>query len=831
MKHIATAITMAILLASAGYALPLGGKVVDEEGRPIVGASVVTNLDGVGAATDDRGEFSLSTREGITRVTVSAVGYRARQFRTDDLPPTIKLEPMFIRGEDILISAGRAEPGLSPVAFDNISEGEIERDYMVSELPLLLGATPNLYAFSYSGSGLGATEYRIRGFDSKRVSVYIDGVPLNDPEDHTTYFVDIPDFAAEVNDVQVQRGVGMSMYGDASFGGSVNIASAGLVRPRKVTVTSGYGGFFEDGKQIGDMRKQSVEYSSGLIDGRWLLSGRYSKQYSDGYREQSWFDGWAYSFSLSRIDPNMTTTLNIYGGPIKYHMAWYGIDRETMKSNRRANWSSYDNETDNFNQPHYQLHHRYRLSDNLSLKNTLYYIRGKGFYEQFKSNRKYSEYNIPLDAVADGSPRGDLVRQKWVTKHQYGWNPRLDWTHPNGKASFGGAFYYFESEHWGQVVWAEKLTSALDPRHKYYEYFGEKYFASVFAHEYYHLNDKLALMGDLQLKYLKYKFDQTRMGPFEGYKYNLDWLFLSPRIGLNYALKPETNAYTSFSVSSREPNDDNIYDAEDPGKVPQIQPLHRVSSGDPTVENERVYDFELGLSHRETSYRLGLNFFWMQFNNENVFEGGFDSLGREITINIDRAVHAGFELTGSVKPVNRLMVDGNFALNFNRISEYDTTLSYTVDSIYIDPVTQETVVVESTESAVIDYDGKTPPLFPAYLGNLNVDYQHHWYRVTWRARMVGRQYVELFNDEELSIDPYLTSSVTASFIWQDFLETGRLTLSLNIDNLFDNEYEVSGYGGNWASRDQGEPVRVNSWAEYFVGPERSFYAQLRLELF
>jgi outer membrane receptor protein involved in Fe transport len=320
------------------------------------------------------------------------------------------------------------------------------------------------------------------------------------------------------------------------------------------------------------------------------------------------------------------------------------------------------------------------------------------------------------------------------------------------------------------------------------------------------------------------------MGPFEGYKYNLDWLFLSPRIGLNYALKPETNAYT--------PNDDNIYDADDPGKVPQIQPLHRVSSGDPTVENERVYDLELGLSHRETTYRLGVNFFWMQFNNENLFEGGFDSLGREITINIDRAVHAGFELTGSVKPVNRLTVDGNFALNFNRISEYDTTLSYTVDSIYIDPVTQETVVVESTESAVIDYDGKTPPLFPAYLGNLNVDYQHHWYRVTWRARMVGRQYVELFNDEELSIDPYFTSSVTASFIWQDFLETGRLTLSLNIDNLFDNEYEVSGYGGNWASRDQGEPVRdqgepvrVNSWAEYFVGPERSFYGQLRLELF
>jgi len=104
--------------------------------------------------------------------------------------------------------------------------------------------------------------------------VYINGVPLNDPEDQATYFVDLPDFAAEVTDIQIERGVGSSLYGDASFGGSVNIASAALDRERTISLSTGYGSFFADGDKVGDMRKQAFEYSSGLIGGQWSFSGR-----------------------------------------------------------------------------------------------------------------------------------------------------------------------------------------------------------------------------------------------------------------------------------------------------------------------------------------------------------------------------------------------------------------------------------------------------------------------------------------------------------------------------------------------------------------------------
>ncbi len=828
MKYFLTIIAVILLCSFTVPATEITGRVVDTEGHPLPGVSVITDIKGVGTQTDTAGFYNLKYAGTFSRVTFSSVGYKAVQFRAAGIPEPVVLEPVYYRGRDIVVTADRAETGITPIAFDNLSRDYIQRENPVSDVPLLLEATPNLYAYAYSGGGLGPTEYKIRGFDSRRIAVYIDGVPLNDPEDHTTYFVDLPDFAAEVTDIQVQRGVGLSMYGDASFGGSINIASSGLIPERRTTLSAGYGAFFENGDYIGDMRRQTVEYQSGLLDGRWVLTGRYSKQFSDGYREKAWYDGWAYSFSLTRLDPNMTTTLDIYGGPIKYHMAWNGISREELKNNRRYNPLTYDNETDNFNQPHYRLINIYRLSERLTMRNTLFYIRGKGYYEQFKDGRDVVEYNIPPEALTDpGIEEVDLVRQKWVTKSQYGFNPRLDWDHRGGRASFGGSFYYFESEHWGQVVWADYLNGTLAPGHRYYEYYGEKYQAALFVNEHYHLTGKLSVLGSLQLKYLKYTFDQTKMGAFLGLKYDLDWLFLSPRVGLNYQVDDHLSSYVNFAVSSREPNDENIYNADDPGKFPQLEVLSNVGDtlfkfGEPTVKGERVYDLELGVNYQDHKNRLGLNLYWMRFENENVFEGGYDADWREITINIDRSVHAGLELSGIVRPADALTLSGNFAYTYNRITDYDTTLFYAVDSvgeIYY-------------ESVKVNYKDKITPLFPEYLGNLRLEYRgSDWYRLAYLVRFVGRQELDLFNLENLALDAYMVSSLSAAVSWKNFLGIGHLTLSARVDNLFNEKFETSGWAMQYASREPGQPVVIDAWHAYIVGAERSFYSQVKLEMF
>lgn len=835
MKRVTILLTLLLLCSQAASALELTGRVVDPEGEPLVGVSVVTNVTGIGAVTNDEGVFLLPYVDEVTRVTFSSVGYQSRQFNLIDLPDTIVLDPMYYRQERIVVTADRAEAGVTPIAFDNFSQDEIERDYLVGEFPLLLESTPNLYTYSDAGSSLGYSYVKIRGFDDKRVVTYINGVPLNDPEDHATYFVDLPDFAANITDIQIQRGVGNSLYGDASFGGSLNIVTNSFSRPRKTTLSTGYGVYTSGGKSVSDIYKQSVDYSSGLIDGRWLFSGRFSKQKTGGYRYNSWYEGWSYYLSVARLDPRMTTELHLYGGPMRMHLAYYGATRERLERDRRTNigdpWSNdltYGNATDNFNQPHYQLHNRYEINDRMTLFNTLYYIRGKGYYEQYKPSRKYFEYNIDT-SLTGGNTKGDLVRQKWVTKNQYGWNPRLDMEHNKGRHSLGGSFYYFDSDHWGQVVWTQHNTGLSDPRHKYYQYFGKKYVGSVYGQEYYKLTKRLSAQATAQLRYVRYDFDQVKIGAFKGYDYAVDWLFFSPRIGLNYNVTDKANFFFNFAVSSRTPTDEAIYEADDPWLLPSLEIESFTLSasgdtlfefGDPTAKSERLYDFEVGGQYRTSDYALGINLFWMEFKNEIIKYGGVSQSGNDITVNADRSVHTGIELTGSVKPLGKFILSGNFAYNYQRIKEYVGTLKVW-DSNWD--------VVELEE---VDFKDKKVPGFPDYISSLVADYSSDRFQITYRARFAGKQYMELLNLDSLVIDPHFVSSLSASHRFTNFLNVGDLILSARVDNIFDNKYEASGYGWNYGYvNNAGDPVTLVSEAEYFAAAERSFYTQLKLELF
>ncbi len=830
-------------MASSVGADTISGRVVNVHGEPLLGVSVVTNVTAVGTMTDKAGEFTLQLTDEVKRVTFSAVGFKPRLFRVSEIPPTVTLDMMYYEIGNIVVTAERARPGITPIAFDNFSQDDIERDYTVGEFPLLLESTPNLYVYTDGSTPLGYSYVKIRGFDDKRIATYINGVPLNDPEDHATYFVDLPDFAANITDIQVQRGVGNSLYGDASFGGAINIVTSSLNRHRKVTLSTGYGEYTSGGKSVSDIYKQSLEYSSGLIDSRWLFGGRFSKQKTGGYRENSWYRGWSYYFSVARLDPRMVTELHIYGGPMRMHLAYYGVDRETLRVNRRTNPGiegyeplTYGNATDNFNQPHYQLHNRYKINDRMTLSNTLYYIRGKGYYEQFKPCQDYADYSIDI-SLTGGQASGDLVRQKWVYKNQYGWDPRLDIQHERGSHSVGGSFYLFDSDHWGEVVWAQHIEDTLSPRHQYYNHYAKKRVASLYGQEYFKLTEQLSAQITAQVRYERYSFNQNRIGPFPGYIFDVDWLFFSPRVGLNYKLNEQVSLYTNAAVASRAPNDDDIYDANKPGEFPSLERIDSIgtypggviytASGDPTADPERLYDFELGGSYRAGRYSLGANLFYMDFQNE-ILEYAGSSEGRDVTINVDGSYRSGIELSGVVELADELIINGNFSYNYNNIKDY--FLTYSLDSVVVDTLGIPIDTITLKES--VNCRDKKLPNFPKYLGNVVMDYNGDWLRLTWYGRFIGRQYADLWNIKEFSIDPVFVSSASASVRWKDFLRLGCLTLTLRVDNLFDKKYETTAsYAENWASREQGELVRVDGWVAYFVAAERSFYGQVKLEMF
>ncbi|SYZ74470.1 putative TonB-dependent transmembrane receptor protein [Candidatus Zixiibacteriota bacterium] len=817
MKYPASILILMLFAISGAAASQLTGRVVDNHGRAIPGVNVLTDQTSLNSVTDSTGNFALVyTGMGPTHITFSHISYQPAMIAVK--PGTvaaleITLQPAILPGQKIVVTANRAVSGVSPMTYSDFSNDDIKRDYAITEFPLLLETTPNMYSYADAGGGLGYSYMKIRGFDDKRISVYINGVPLNDPEDQATYFVDIPDFAADVTDIQVQRGVGNSLYGEASFGGLVNIASNGLERPRKVTLTTGWGGFYAGSDFVSQMRKNSVEYTSGLLDGRWSLSGRYSNQYSGGYRLNSWYNGWAYYLSLSRLDPKMTTTLNLYGGPMKMHLAYYGIGRVTEKIDRRTNYLTYPDETDNFNQPHFELHNTYRVNDKLILHNTLFYITGKGYYEQYKTDQSYNEYNIFPEATVDSTTQGNIDVQKWVTKSQFGWSPRLDWDHGRGNLSVGGSFYYFHSDHWGDVIWAQGLTPTVGPEHRYYEYFGKKYWSSSYINEYYTLSDHIRLMGNLQLKYLTYNFDGTPIGLLPGYKYKLHWLFLSPRGGITYRFHDNADMYFSTSVSSREPEDVTIYDAEEVGTRPalQIKSIRVISPGDtsfvfgdPFIKPERVYDFELGGHLRGEKFNFGANLFWMEFRHEIVPEGGLDENGRPRVGNADRSVHSGIELNGSYLAARGFNISANASYNHNILKKYF-------------------VYADNGQGGIdsLNYSGNPVAGFPDVIGNLIFDYDYKPVRLTWRWRGIGRQYVDNGKMKDLSIDPYVVSSLTASAMLGNVAGMGRLTLSADLNNIFNKKYELSGYSylydGEW-------------YAEYFPAAERNFFLQLKWEL-
>ncbi len=815
----------------SAIAKEITAKVVNEDGEPLLNVSVITNVEGVGTQTGGAGLFTIDIPESVTRVTFSHVGYHHRQFHLDELPEVVVLERKYYEWDRILVTADRARPGISPIAFDNYSEDEIKRDFTVADPSMLLNSTPNFYSFSDNGTNIGYTYTQIRGFDDKRIASYINGVPLNDPEDQYNYWVDLPDFVSNVTDIQVQRGVGNSLYGDASFGGSINVVTNTLGQKQGASITSGFGQLYHDGESIGEIYKQSIDYSSGLINGRWAFGGRFSKTKTDGYRENSWVDSWSYYLSLARLDPNMTTELYVFGGPMKLHLTFLGAGRATLSTNRRYNPLSYEHETDNFSQPHYHLHNTIKLNERATLFNTLYFIRGEGFFEQQRLDTLYEDFNIDTSQTG-GTQRGDLITQQEVAKYQIGWNPRLEIKHTKGIHSLGGSVYYFESDHWGEVVWAQNITGTLDSRHKYYQYYGEKIVGSIYGEEYYRLNERLSLQTTMQFRYQRYNFNQDKIGLFKGFDYQLSWVFFSPRLGFNYQLLNETerqvNLYTNFAISSRTATDAAIYDASSRYMFPsiEIESISLGASGDsiyhfgePTFEAERVYDIELGGNYRTPKYSFGVNLYWMNFSNEIIAYGGINpSNGQVATVNAKGSYRTGVELQGEYQAANVLKFNGNLSLNRYRIKDfagavpvYDSTFAYIGDT-------------------TVSFNDVKGLAFPEILGNFIADYNPKNWRFVYRLRYAGKQYLELLNMDDLAIDAFTVSSVSASYTFGNFLKTGDLTLTTTMDNLFDKKYEVSGYGWNYGTSN-GSTISLTGGAEYYVASERSWFGQIKLTLF
>ena len=704
--------------------------------------------------------------------------------------------------DEVVVTASRYGRSVH-LNVSNITRAELSRRIDTDDIPVLLEDVPGVYASGDAGNGIGYTYLNIRGFDQKRVGVMINGIPLNDPEDHQVYWVDVPDLASSLQDIQVQRGITNSIGAATAIGGTVNLLTEIPSRTAGTRLRV-LGGSY-------NTVMGSAVLNTGEIARDLAATLRFSFLQSDGYRERSGSDLWSLYSGVRWERGDHVLQANVYTGHEVTHQAWYGVSEPELRRNRRANPETYPNAVDDFRQPHYELHHTWRLSDRVTLQHAVYWIHGYGFYENRKDGRDVTDFN--LDAVLGLDPAAypdgvDLVRRKLVRKDQVGWVPHLEVRHRGGRLIVGGDVYDFHSDHWGDVV---SVLSDPDLRDlgdgvKYYGAKGDKTAWSTYANEMWEVLPGLTLLADVQFQHKDYDFHQEALGHFQGENrnaYHVDYDFFNPKGGLHWELPSRplggrAALYGHVGVTHREPSDAELFDTwdgpDDLGAAPLFRhgvPVDADGDGttdyirwrDPIVRAEKAVDYEAGLAWHSRRLSFTLGGYWMDFDDEIVPYGAVTDDGRAVRGNAGRTWHRGLELGLAWRPDPRTLLKLAASRSWNEFRDF---------TALFDP--------DTWEPDTLDYSGNPIPLFPDVIWSVTLRRELGPATATARVRHAGRRYLDVTGDRSRSLAPYTTVDLGLQLALHAVAPdlAGDTVLEVKVRNLLDERYATYGYYDAWS---------------------------------
>ncbi len=677
--------------------------------------------------------------------------------------------------QKVLVTASRADED-SPATFTNVSKEKIEEEYYAQDIPALLRTTPSVYSYSDSGNDVGYSYLRLRGFDQARMAVTINGVPLNDAESHEVYWIDLPNFPDSLEDMQIQRGAGTSVYGGNAVGGTVNLETARLAPGKGTSFNLGYGSYAT--------AKASVSWGSELVAEHWVFGLQLSHIETDGYRDQSWSDLSSAFFTAQRVGEDSLLRINVYGGREESHLAYEGITREQLEEDRRQNPLDWGGEIDHFTQPHLEIIHEYQLSDRLEIANTVYYFEGDGYFNQFRERKSFHDLRLPdwdWDGDGEEDSKGPIFRRRQVNEWDLGWSPRLSYRHDRGTLTAGAMIRRHEGKHYGRVTGA--LPPGTPEPFNYYDFEVPKTTMVVYLEERQELSNRFNLVAGLQYVDNSWKLRNDRV---TGLNYDVDYSWFAPRIGLNARFSERLSAFVSIAHSRREPRARDLYDPSDVWIRPAFESIAPDGSlSGPLVDEEKLDDYELGLSYNAPRLAMKATLYDMEFKDELVYLGGRNDLGEGITGNADRSVHRGVELEVTARLAPEFEMSGHAMLSDDRLTDF------------VLPVYNW----ETGEDEEVDLSGNRIAFFPNLLARLTVGWTPAWGRVDLGASYSGRIYLDNEERQEMSIDPFTVFQLSTRI---DLGPAGdsRYALRLQLNNLLDHEYEAFGYS------DWGTPVFI-----------------------
>ncbi len=777
------------VLSGQRHGSMITGRVTDESGSAMAGASVVIDSLRAGVAADNDGRYALrGLRSGSYTLSISFTGYESidKLVAVDGtVVVDVSLKEALFVTEGVIVRGSRAG-ARTPMAHSTVRSDELRERDLTRDIPYLLSLTPSVVETSDAGTGIGYTSLRIRGTDASRINITLDGIPLNDSESQQVFWVDLPDLASSTGSIQVQRGVGTSTNGAGAFGASVNISSMTPPSEAGASAEMSYGSF--------NTSRLSAKAWTGMLGDRFNMMVRASNIHSDGYIEHSKADIRSAMVSGVWSAPSDMIRFNVITGDQKTGISWWGVPAEMLPENRRYNPAGeyvdadgvtryYEDETDVYTQNHYHLFHTHLFPGRVSLNTGLHLTTGRGYYEEQKSGIDPFEYGIsdmyPSDPIISEM---DIVQRKWLDNLFYGavWSVikqgnRTEWT-------LGGALNRYDGDHFGRIKWLENPGTIL-PGYEWYRNSGIKDEFNIYGKVNAAVSGSLNAFLDLQMRHISYRFE----GPDDDMKDltgSHRFTFFNPKAGLFWSNGSGSEAFVSAAVAHREPTRADYKDA----------------AGDPaaTPGRERLTDFEGGYTFRNSGMALGVNLYYMRYHDQLVPTGRISSTGYPIMTNVPESFRTGVEFSGSYRPSPVAALKMNLTLSRSRIRDFmNYYFSYNTDDW------SEEYLYSDLGTVDIAYS-------PRVTGSAELEINPAE-RLSFRlaGKYVGKQYFDNTMSRDRTIDPYFVSNLSAAY-GIELKKAGELTIRFMVNNLFNARYENNAYGGMWT-----EDGAEKTWAYFF----------------
>ncbi|MEY3591175.1 MAG: hypothetical protein RLZZ38_128 [Bacteroidota bacterium] len=651
------------------------------------------------------------------------------------------------------------------------------------DMPTLLEFTPSVVTTSDAGAGVGYSGLRIRGVDASRINVTINGVPVNDPESHDVYWVNMPDLVGSVENIQIQRGVGSSTNGAAAFGASVNIKTSDI-RSKAYARTDLAAGSF-------GTLKGTLQAGTGLLNNRFSLDARLSQIRSDGYLDRATSDLTSLGLTATYLTEKSIWKAVVLNGTERTYQAWYGTPEsryrgdslgmldyasrnglsaeETanlLNSGRSYNYYTYANQVDNYKQDNYQLHFIHKFSNRLDFNLAAHYTYGRGFYEEYRSDDALSDYGLaPVFIGADTIASTDLIRRRWLDNHFVGMVYGLNFQKNQYlKFTFGGAVNRYTGQHFGEVIWAQ-FASNSEIYERYYDNDAVKQEASTYLKTNYQKNG-YDLTLDLQYRGINYNFlgvDQVS-GELTDVTQTVNYNFFNPKLALAKSFGAQ-QVFGTFGIANREPVRRDFRES-----TPANRPLP-----------ERMYNTELGYRFQNERLLAQTNLYLMYYDQQLVLTGQINDVGGYTRTNVDQSYRAGLEIELQYAVTPQIRLQSASSLSQNKIINF---VEY-VD-VYLDEAPYYTQIQ-------INHGTTDLAFSPNFIQTLGLQYAPvKSLQLALQTKYVSRQFLDNTSDLNRSIDPFTFTNFILNWkVKQQFAENFELGLLVN--NIFSAQYANNGY--------------------------------------